>query len=99
MPGTVQIRVAGSEDYDLRFYSISSRGSQAAGRYLTPTFPGKNARGLLTLPPGNEMTGIAQFRLRPGVEYLYGRVAPNFGEPGGGIEIHVANLSDLIPVR
>ncbi len=56
-------------------------------------------RAFLALPPENAATGLTQFRLREGAVFFEGTVGPNFGLPGGGRQIFVPNLDDLIPVQ
>lgn len=92
-PGTIKTQVAGADTHGLRFFSKDGGGSAARGRYLTPTLPA--SRSELALPPENAMTGLAQFQIRPGATYFSGRVAPNFGHPGGGTRWFVPNLGDL----
>jgi RHS repeat-associated protein len=91
---TISVNQAGTSTFGIRFYSSSGVGSQARGRYLTPTLPA--TRDALALPGANAMSGIAQFQLRPGSVYIAGRVAPAFGHQGGGIQWFVPNLDDLI---
>lgn len=89
--GTIRVQTAGADTYGLRFFGGES---DALGRYLSPTLPA--TRSSLALPPGNAMSGIAQFQIRPGATYFTGRVGPNFGYPGGGVQQFVPNLGDLI---
>jgi RHS repeat-associated protein len=93
-PGTIRVETAGSSTHGLRFYSADGVGSAARGRYLTPTLPA--TRSSLALPPENSMTGLTQFQIRPGATFFSGRVGPNFGYPGGGIQWFVPNLGDLL---
>ncbi|MGB3410979.1 MAG: RHS repeat-associated core domain-containing protein [Microthrixaceae bacterium] len=90
-PGTVRVQNAGADTFGVRFYG---GGSDSVGRYLSPTLPA--SRRTLALPPGNPMSNIAQFQVRPGAKYFTGRVAPNFGNPGGGIQHFIPDLEDLI---
>jgi hypothetical protein len=44
------------------------------------------------------MSGLAQFQVRPGATHFTGHVAPNFGQPGGGVQHFVPDLDDLVPL-
>ncbi len=95
--GTIAGKTATGEGTFLRYFGGQAR---AEGRYLTPSFPvSGSARTVLALPPENYANGIAQFRLAPGTRYFQGTVAPNFGKPGGGVQIYVLDKSALVPVR
>lgn len=89
--GTIRVNTAGGDTFGLRFFGGES---DALGRYLSPNLPA--SRRSLALPPGNTMSGLAQFQIGPGATYFTGRVAPNFGRPGGGVQHFVPNLDDLL---
>ena len=91
---TIRVEKASSRTFGLRFYSANGVGSQASGRYLFPAFPAD--RRSLALPRDNAMTALTQFRIKSGATYFTGRVAPNFGQPGGGVQWFVPNLRDLL---
>jgi RHS repeat-associated protein len=93
---TLKIRRAGASEFGLRFFG---RGSKALSPWLSPTFPGGNARSLLALPPFNTMEGIAQFQIAPNSLFLSGRAAANFGQPGGALQYYVPELENLIPAK
>ena len=52
-------------------------------------------RSELALPNGNTMQHLAQFKIPQGSEFLSGRVGPNFGHPGGGIQYVVPDKDIL----
>ena len=52
-------------------------------------------RSELALPNGNTMQHLAQFKILQGLELLSGRVGPNFGHPGGGIQYVVPDKDIL----
>jgi hypothetical protein len=85
------VEQAGAESFGLRYFGDRS---DPLGRYVFPTFPA--SRSSIALPPGNSMTGIAQFQIRPGATFFTGRTAPNFRYPGGGVQHFVPNLDDLM---
>jgi RHS repeat-associated protein len=89
--GTIRVEQAGAESFGLRYFGDRS---DPLGRYVFPTFPA--SRSSIALPPGNSMTGIAQFQIRPGATFFTGRTAPNFRYPGGGVQHFVPNLDDLM---
>jgi RHS repeat-associated protein len=87
--GTIKACKATGDESFLRFYGGTSGQS---GHYLTPSFPSTGGvREMLALPPGNAATSFTQFRLAPGTQYFQGIAAPNFGQPGGGVQIFVQN--------
>ncbi len=89
--GTIRVHHADASTYGLRYFGGDS---EALGRYLSPTLPA--SRMSLALPPGNEMSQLAQFQIRPEATYFTGRVAPNFGYGGGGVQHFVPDLDDLV---
>lgn len=91
--GSIVARQASGNENLLRFFGGDA---QQLGRFLTPNFPQGSARSLLALPPNNAVTGLGQFNLRQGATFFEGTVAPNFGKPGGGTQIFVPNLNDLV---
>ncbi|MBD8704985.1 RHS repeat-associated core domain-containing protein, partial [Frigoribacterium sp. CFBP 13712] len=88
--GTMRIETAGPDTYGIRHYGGQS---EARGYYLTPTLPA--TRSELALPNGNTMQHLAQFKIPQGSEFLSGRVGPNFGHPGGGIQYVVPDKDIL----
>lgn len=83
-PETVRLNTAGTDVYGLRYHG---GGSNEFGRYVTDTLPA--TRQSLALPAENTMEHLSQFRLSEGAEYISGRVAPNFGQPGGGMQYYL----------
>lgn len=93
---TAHVKIAGDDTYAYRFH-----GGQSPEKsfYLSPTFDQGAARARSALPPENTMEHITQFKLKPGTPYVEGRIAPNFGHPGGGIQYYVPDLKNLEPVK
>lgn len=93
--GSIKACTATGDESFLRYYGGES---PLYGRYLTPTFPSTgNVRDMLSLPPGNTLTGIAQFRLQPGAQYFRGTAAPNFQYyGGGGTQVYVPDVGSLV---
>lgn len=89
VPGTITTRLAGENEFGLRFYGGVS-GPRSP--YLQPTFPGGDVRSLTAPPPGNTLQSIKQWQIRPGVPLLEGRIRANFGQPGGGSQIYVPDF-------
>ena len=89
---TIRVNTADGDTFGLRHWGGDSA---AQGRYLMPTLPG--TRSDLALPPGNTMEHLAQFQIPEGTTYLSGRVAPNFGYPGGGNQMYVNDPNVLVP--
>ena len=76
-PQTLQVEIAGSKDYGIRFFDIDykTRINPASpnGQYLFETFTSNINRGGLALPPSwNQMTGIKQWQIEPGTIMLKG---------------------------
>lgn len=92
-PGSIVARTSQGEEV-VRFF-----GGDASklGRFVTNTFPQGNVRSVLALPSNNSATSLSTFQLSSGTRVFQGTVAPNFGKPGGGIQIFVPNLRDLKP--
>ena len=78
------------------------RAGETGSPWFSPTHyarPG-NARRYLALPEGNSATNVTIFRIPKGTRVLFGRVAPQDGNPGfgnyargGGVQIYVPNPS------
>lgn len=94
VPGTVEVRTAGPQDFGLRHYGGESR---ARGYYVTPTLPA--TRSELALPNVNTMDHLAQFQIPEGTKYVTGRVGPNFGHPGGGTQHYIPDPSQLVRIE
>ena len=76
-PQTLQVEIAGSKDYGIRFFDIDykTRINPASpnGQYLFETFTSNINREGLALPPSwNQMTGIKQWQIEPGTIMLKG---------------------------
>lgn len=68
------------------------------GRYLFPTFTNQTNRVGLALPLSwrNTMTGISQFQVVPGTQYIFGRAASQGGiYSGGSYQMYVNDLKKL----
>ena len=85
-PGTITTRIAGSNDFGLRFFGGVS-GPKSP--YLALTFQGGNIRALSAVPEGNTLQNLMQWRIREGTPLLEGRIRSAFGQPGGGQQIYV----------
>jgi hypothetical protein len=94
VPGTIEVRTAGPEDFGLRHWGGESR---ARGYYLSPTLPA--TRSELALPGGNTMEHLAQFQIPEGSTYFTGRVGPNFGHPGGGVQHYIPDPGKLVQMQ
>ena len=76
-PQTLQVEIAGSKDYGIRFYDIDYKTrinpAYSNGQYLFETFtPYINREGLALPPSWNQMTGIKQWQIEPGTIMLKG---------------------------
>lgn len=91
--------VAGENAYGLRFHDFGVN-AQAKGRYIFESFNPLTNRNNLALPPEwNSMTGIKQWRVKPGTEIIKGNAAPQFkyGSQyvGGEKQWYINNLDNL----
>ena len=76
-PQTLQVEIAGSKEYGIRFYDMkykaNPRLARPNGQYLFETFTSNINRDGLALPPSwNQMTGIKQWQIKPGTIILKG---------------------------
>ena len=76
-PQTLQVEIAGSKDYGIRFYDVNYEINpwlpKPDGQYLFKTFTPNINRGGLALPPSwNQMSGIKQWQIEPGTVILKG---------------------------
>ena len=92
---TARVVVAGSDDYAIRFHG---RGSDPVGHFAQPTFEQGAVRARSALPPGNSIENVSQFRIPEGTVYLEGRIAPKFGQPGGGMQYYFPDKKVLEPL-
>jgi hypothetical protein len=96
--GSISLETAGK---DLNVYRFHDNGEKAGplGRFLTDT--PNPTRSNMSLPPEwNGMSGTANYQIKPGSTYLFGKVGPQpqFGPQytGGASQYFVPNLSDLL---
>ena len=76
-PQTLQVEIAGSKNYGIRFYDINYKTrinpAYSNGQYLFETFtPYINREGLALPTSWNQMTGIKQWQIKPGTIILKG---------------------------
>ena len=76
-PQTLQVEIAGSKDYGIRFYDVNYEINpwlpKPNGQYLFETFtPNINREGLALPPSWNQMTGIKQWQIKPETVILKG---------------------------
>ena len=76
-PQTLQVEIAGSKDYGIRFYDVNYEINpwlpKPNGQYLFETFTQNINRGGWALPPSwNQMSGIKQWQIEPGTVILKG---------------------------
>lgn len=92
---TISLRTADNTTFGLRFYD--NINAKPEGRYLFPTFTNyTNRTGLALTPRFNQMSGIAQFQVKPGSTYIYGRAGSQGGTyKGGSFQLVVPNLNNL----
>ena len=99
-PQTLQVEIAGSEDYGIRFYDINYKTrinpAYPNGQYLYETFtPYINREGLALPTFWNQMTGIKQWQIKPGTIMLKGIAASQkldgaqYIYPGGAKQIFI----------
>ena len=74
---TLQVEIAGSKDYEIRFFDIDYKTrinpAYPNGQYLFETFTSNTNREGLALPPSwNQMTGIKQWQIKPETVILKG---------------------------
>lgn len=83
---------------DLKVYRyFDGTVSDPRGRWLTDVRLNDPVNEL-ALPPGNTASNIAEWTLPRGTQVLRGPVAPNFGRPGGAIQIYLPDPSVLRPI-
>ena len=99
-PQTLQVEIAGSKDYGIRFYDIDYKTrinpAYSNGQYLFETFtPYINREGLALPPSWNQMTGIKQWQIEPGTIILKGIAnsqkldGAHYIYPGGAEQIFI----------
>jgi len=91
---TIQVRIAGSSEYGLRYFDNVKAFPK--GRYLFETFPASRS-GLALDPYWNQMSGVAQWQIRPGATMLEGVASSQgAGLSGGMMQKFIPNMGDLI---
>ena len=71
---------------DTTVYRVWGGTTPEYGHWVSPNNYGEDARGLLSLPPGNTMTNTSSFVIPKGTIVLAGIASPYFGQPGGGVQ-------------
>ncbi len=92
---TIHLHRAGNAEFGIRYFDGVSAFPE--GRYLFETFPA--SRGSLALDPNwNQMTGIAQWQIRPGTVVIDGRAAAQgVGLEGGQVQKFILSpKTDLV---
>ena len=82
---------------DTVMYRVWGGDAKKAGRWVTPIRPTtqSEARALLALPSENSAVYISEVRIPAGTRIQIGAAAPNFGQPGGALQVE---LMELIPL-
>jgi hypothetical protein len=77
-------------------YRVAGGRARREGKWLTLDRPASAAaaRQELALPPDNAATEIVEVWVPAGTRIQIGEVAPNFGQPGGGVQVE---LLEFIP--
>ena len=99
-PQTLQVEIAGSKDYGIRFYDMKYKANpglpKPGGQYLFETFtPNINREGLALPPSWNQMTGIKQWQIKPETVILKGIAdsqkldGAHYIYPGGAKQIFI----------
>ena len=78
---------------DTTVYRTWGGSTEKYGHWVSPNYYGADARSMLALPPCNTMENVSSFILQKGTSVLSGKVAPQFGLSGGGIQWWVGMLS------
>jgi len=91
---TMRVRTAGPDEYGSRYYD--GVDAKPSGRYLFETFPASR-ESLALLPQWNKMTGIQQWKIRPGALIIEGQTSPQGRFGGGQVQKYILNPeTDLI---
>ena len=86
---TVRLRAAGASEYGMRYFDNAN--AYPRGRFLFETFPASR-QSLALSPRWNQMSGIAQWRIRPGATVIEGRASSQgIGLEGGQLQKLVVN--------
>ncbi|MBI4661066.1 MAG: RHS repeat-associated core domain-containing protein, partial [Verrucomicrobia bacterium] len=95
--GTVRARAANASEYGLRFFD--NINALPRGRFLFESFPASR-QSLAIFPRWNQMSGIAQWKIRPGVTIIEGRAALQaFWLEGGQWQKFVLNSAEDLLAR
>lgn len=72
-------------------YRVWGGRSGLLGAWLTLSMPKSSIAAIrqLALPPGNAADRVSIVRVPEGTRLQFGRVAPAFGQPGGGSQIQL----------
>lgn len=71
---------------DTTVYRSWGGASGKFSHWVSPIDYGSNIRSALALPNSNTAENFSTFVLKKGTSVLQGRVAPNFGQYGGGAQ-------------
>lgn len=79
-----------------KLYRWSTNGN--IGRFLSPTMitDANMARSLLALPEVNTLLHLDEYTVFQKARVIFGEVAPNFGQAGGGLQVFIPNPNDII---
>ena len=86
---------SGPAPENLNLYRYFGGSSPMLGRFLTPNFYSSPESAIqnLALPQGATAENVCRVQVPEGTQIEYGRVAPNFNQPGGGFQIRL--LEDI----
>ena len=86
---TIGVRAAGNSEYGLRYFDNIKAFPQ--GRFLFESFPASRQSTAL-LPKWNQMSGLAQWQIRPGATIIEGQAASQgLGLEGGQLQKFMLN--------
>src|SRR5262249_25121910 len=81
-------------DTSIKTARVYGGGSSKLGLYHTFADLFETPRGTLALPPANAADRVGIFESNIGARAYIGKVAPSFGQPGGGTQILFTKESD-----
>ena len=92
--GSIRVRKATDAEFGLRYFD--GINAHAKGRYIFETFPAtRESIAVKTL--WNQMTSIAQFKVKSGSVILEGNAsAQGVGLPGGQVQKYITDLNELM---
>ncbi len=91
--GTLSVETAGSSQYGLRYFD--NVAAKPEGRYLFETFPATR-EGLGLKSEWNQMTGIQQWQVKEGSQFLHGNAVSQGFYSGGQKQLFVPDSSNLM---